>query len=87
MRTSLLTLLFLSGFSLGLIWIHYLQIPTPAHAMTFNERAGHMFDSVKPEKGDRLAPAYDLKGGALVDGNSVHALIFRSTGHAEAPPH
>jgi hypothetical protein len=52
--------------------------------MTFEQRAGHMFDSVdRTLKGDRL-PLSGLEGGALIDSHSVHALIFR-TGETEMP--
>jgi hypothetical protein len=45
--------------------------------MTFDERAGHMFDGVqRGSKEDRQATP-DLRGGALLDANPVHALIFR----------
>jgi hypothetical protein len=77
MKTFVLTFLFLAGFSLVLVALHRWETPVAAHAMTFDERAGHMFDDVK-NKGDRLPQATpELRGGALIEGNSVHALIFR----------
>jgi hypothetical protein len=84
MKTAAYTMLFLIGFSLTLVAITHLRIPPPAHAMTFEERAGHMFDGVQPGKEDRL-PSPDLKGGALIDGNPVHALIFRPDYHPRVP--
>jgi predicted phage tail protein len=81
MKTFTLTFCFFAGFSLILWGVQQVQMSRSAkaeHYMTFDERAGHMFDNVQiPAKGDRLSPTPDLKGGALVDGHSVHALIFR----------
>jgi hypothetical protein len=89
MKTAVLTFCFLTGFSLALMVVHHWQMPTPAHAMTFDERAGKMFDEIKPSnKGDRLPQATpDLRGGALIGGNSVRALIFRPSPDTGAPAH
>jgi hypothetical protein len=80
--TAILSYLFVCGFCLGL-W-SWRNMPAPAHPMTFEERAGHMFDGVdydgKPIKGDRLpGPAYpDLMGGVLSgDSKAVKTLMFR----------
>jgi predicted phage tail protein len=90
MKTFTLTFCFFAGFSLILWGVQQLQMSRSAkaeHYMTFDERAGHMFDGVqRGEKADRQ-PASDLKGGALIEGNSVHALIFRPSPDAGMQHH
>jgi hypothetical protein len=80
MKTFTLTFCFFAGFSLILWGVQQLQLSRSAkaeHYMTFDERAGHMFDGVqRGSKEDRQATP-DLRGGALLDANPVHALIFR----------
>jgi hypothetical protein len=82
MKTIVVTFALLTGCSVILWGVQHFH--ARAHAMTFEQRAGHMFDSVdRTLKGDRL-PLSGLEGGALIDSHSVHALIFR-TGETEMP--